>query len=108
AATLASLGPLGKFCVDIQATLDLHAKRESTLAGFDLADPIAMAVAIDPGIARFEAHNLDVIDGAGEERGRDQIDWRDELATGGKTRITTQVDRAAFLAMLHSAVTEPK
>lgn len=100
AAELRSLGPLGEFCVDIQATLDVYARRESKLAGFDLPDPIAMAVAIDPAIARFEKRDFDVVEGDSADRGRDV--W--SAGSQRSTRLTTWVDRAAFLSMLHRAV----
>lgn len=96
-------GPLGEFSVDIQATLDVYARQESNLAGFDLPDPIAMAVAIDPSIAVFEQHHLDVIIGDGEARGRDVIDWLDVTGSLRTARVTTAVDRDAFVARLHHA-----
>ncbi|CAN5218813.1 hypothetical protein BH18ACT5_BH18ACT5_11820 [soil metagenome] len=102
AAALRALEPLGEFCVDIQATVDTYARNESGLAGFDLPDPIAMAVAIEPSMAQFEEHHLDVAVG-GDDRGRDEVDW---LNTSGKeksARITTWVDRQSFLGMLYNA-----
>jgi purine nucleosidase len=51
AAALRALGPLGEFSVDIQATLDGFARAHTALPGFDLPDPIAMAIALDPGVA---------------------------------------------------------
>ncbi|MBA3360458.1 MAG: nucleoside hydrolase [Acidimicrobiia bacterium] len=101
AKELAEVGPLGRFCVDIQAKVDVYAREQSGLAGFDLPDPIAMAVAIEPDIARFEEHHLDVL--VGTDRGRDEIDWSDQSGSDQKARITTDVDRTAFLAMLHKA-----
>ena len=101
ARELAAVGPLGTFCVDIQAKVDVYAKEQSGLAGFDLPDPIAMAVAIEPDIARFEEHHLDVL--VGTDRGRDEIDWLDQIGGDQKAGITTEVDRTAFLSMLHKA-----
>lgn len=101
ARELAEVGPLGRFCVDIQAKVDVYAKEQSGLAGFDLPDPIAMAVAIEPDIARFEEHYLDV--NVSGDRGRDEIDWSDQSDSDQKVRITTEVDRGAFLAMLQKA-----
>lgn len=104
-AELRSLGPLGAICMDIQAVVDVYAREESHLAGFDLPDPIAMAVAIDPAIASFETHNLDVIIGDGEGRGKDVVDWLDATGARRDARITTHVDRAAFVARLRAAMT---
>ncbi len=104
-AELRDLGPLGAFCMDIQAVVDVYAREESHLVGFDLPDPIAMAVAIDPSIAGFETHNLDVIIGDGEGRGKDVIDWLDSTDASRDARITTHVDREAFVTKLRSALT---
>jgi purine nucleosidase len=51
AAELRALGPLGEFAVDIQRTLVEFTRTQTKLAGFDLPDPIAMAVALDPSVA---------------------------------------------------------
>ena len=103
AAALRVLGPLGSFCVDIQAIVDTYARNESGLEGFDLPDPIAMAVAIEPSMARFEEHYLDVAVGDGDDRGRDDIDWLDTNGMGRNAKITTWVDRQRFLGMLSNA-----
>jgi purine nucleosidase len=104
-AALRDVGPLGPFCMDIQAAVDVYAREESHLVGFDLPDPIAMAVAIDPSMATFEAHNLDVIIGDGEGRGKDVVDWLDATGARRDARITTHVDRTAFVARLRAALT---
>lgn len=104
-AELRTRGPLGAFCMDIQAAVDVYAREESHLVGFDLPDPIAMAVAIDPAIATFETHNLDVIIGDGEGRGKDVVDWLDATGARRDAHITTHVDRAAFVAKLSAAMT---
>jgi purine nucleosidase len=51
AAELRALGPLGEFAVDIQRTLVEFCRTHTKLGGFDLPDPIAMAVALDPSVA---------------------------------------------------------
>ena len=103
AESLRQVGPLGAFCVDIQAVVDVFARTESGLVGFDLPDPIAMAVAIDPSMAQFEVHNIDVVAGDGDDRGKDLIDWENERGQQANARITTEVDRARFVEMLHRA-----
>jgi purine nucleosidase len=107
AAALRAIGPFGEFCVDIQAVVDVYAREESHLAGFDLPDPIAIAVAIDPAIARVEGHHLDVMIGDGEGRGKDVIDWLDASHAPSTSQITTSVDRLAFLEILRLALTDP-
>jgi purine nucleosidase len=44
-------GRLGEFIVAINLDVDRYARIESGLAGFDLPDPIAMAIALDPTMA---------------------------------------------------------
>jgi purine nucleosidase len=102
AEELRATGALGAFCVDIQATLDRYAREESGLDGFDLPDPIAIAVAIDPTIANFENHRLEILTEGGD-RGRDVIDWNDSDERPERARIATRVDRDAFVAQLHNA-----
>lgn len=48
---LRALGPLGAFSVDIQRTLIEFCRTKTKLDGFDLPDPIAMAVALDRSVA---------------------------------------------------------
>jgi purine nucleosidase len=48
---LRAVGPLGAFSVDIQKTLIEFCRTKTKLDGFDLPDPIAMAVALDRRVA---------------------------------------------------------
>jgi purine nucleosidase len=48
---LRALGPLGAFSVDIQKALIEFCRTKTKLDGFDLPDPIAMAVALDRRVA---------------------------------------------------------
>ena len=48
-AELAAVGPLGRFAIDINGDVEQYCL-DSGLAGFDLPDPIAMAVALDDSI----------------------------------------------------------
>jgi purine nucleosidase len=66
---LGSLGPLGQFTQQINVCVDEYA-RQSGLAGYDLPDPIAMAIAIDPSIAtRTELQRVDVLIEGEQQRG---------------------------------------
>lgn len=99
--------PLAKFVVDIQATLTEYAIESSHLAGFDLPDPITMAVAIDPGIATCRDYRVDVTTGDGLQRG---ITVVDVLGVTGRTpqmTVATSVDRAAFVDMLKRSLSLP-
>jgi purine nucleosidase len=106
AAALRRCGPLGEFCVDIQAVLDVYAKESSGIAGFDLPDPIAMAVAIEPSIATVERRHVEVLIGDGPWRGKDVIDWHGVTGEEPNADIVTHVPRRAFVDMLHRHVTD--
>jgi purine nucleosidase len=77
ADALRALGPLGVFSVDIQRTLIQFALTETGLAGFDLPDPIAMAIALEPAIA-LDVETVHVaVERRGElTRGQTVIDHR--------------------------------
>jgi len=102
AARLRAVGPLGEFAVGIQAHLTEFVKAETHLAGFDLPDPIAMAVALDPTIAtlveklhvRVETTGditagQTVVDHIGVEHGVPNVD------------VVLEASRERFLALLH-------
>jgi inosine-uridine nucleoside N-ribohydrolase len=67
---------------------------ERAMDGFFLHDPLALAVAIHPGLIGAEAHRVSVI-ATGEERGR-------TIATPSPTGplVATSVDAERFLALL--------
>jgi purine nucleosidase len=105
AAWMRGLGPLGAFSVDIQAVLDDYARAESKIAGFDLPDPIAMAVAIDPTIATSEHLHVDIQIGDGADRGLDIVDWLGVNEREPNVHVVTDVPRDAFLSMLERLLT---
>ncbi len=106
AAALRALGPLGEFAVDIQAVLDRFARDQSRLPGFDLPDPIATAVAIDPSIATKARRHVGVIVGDGPQRGRDMIDWDGASGEEPNVDVVTRVPRQAFVGMLERLLSE--
>jgi purine nucleosidase len=66
---IGSMGPLGAFVQQINVCVDEYA-RGNGLAGYDLPDPISMAIAIDPTIAtRCEHQRIDVMLDGEHERG---------------------------------------
>ncbi len=105
AAELRACGPLGEFSVDIQAVLDVYAKEVSGIAGFDLPDPMAMAVAIDPSIATSERVHVAVLIGDDVGRGKDVIDWHQVTGLEPNVNVVTHVPRNVFVGMLHRLVT---
>lgn len=101
AAELRSLGPIGEFAIDIQGVLREFCRTSSHLDGFDLPDPIAMAIAIDPTIATKEKNlYVDVIPGDGPARGQTVVDTLDNLKRKPNCRVIYQADRERFLKLL--------
>jgi purine nucleosidase len=92
---------LARFAVDIQRSVDEFAKRVSGLAGFDLPDPVAMAVALEPGIARSVRRRVRVATGDGPDRGATTLEPA-EAGTG--VELVTEVSRESFLALLQDAL----
>jgi purine nucleosidase len=106
AATLRAIGtPLATFCVDIQATLDVFAREVSGLDGFDLPDPIAIAVALDPAVATETEHRFVAIETSGEWcRGQTVVDVKGVTGRPPNTTIVLEASRERFLTLLHDAV----
>lgn len=101
AKELRSIGtPFAEFTVDIQAVLDDYAKTVSHLDGFDLPDPIAMAVAIDPSIAETRRLHVDVVIGDDPARGKDVIDWLGVTGRPANVDVVTHVPQARFRTIL--------
>jgi purine nucleosidase len=91
---------LARFCVDIQATLTKYAVEVSGLAGFDLPDPIAMAIALDPGIATRTRPVFLAVGTRESDRGATPII---ESRTPNVS-LVEEADRERFLALLRSAL----
>ena len=98
-------GRVAAFCVDIQRELIAFSQRATGSPTFDFPDPLAMAVALDPGLIAREvlrAVEVDITSGPG--RGQTIVDWR---GAGGRTpnvRIVESIAREQFVARLHAAV----
>ena len=104
-AELRALGTeLANFAVDIQGVLTDFAHSVTKLKGFDLPDPIAMAVAIAPTIAESEAVHAAVVTGDGLARGQTIFDWLRVTGEPPNVDVVRRVPRETFLAMLHDAL----
>ena len=104
AARLRSIGtPFAKVAVDCQTVVDAYA-RNTGLAGFDLPDPIAMAVALDPSIASTSPAFVEVLTGAGPARGVQSTYWQAQADRPPNARVVREVPRPSFLADLRTAL----
>jgi purine nucleosidase len=97
--------PLAKFCVDIQSSVTLYATNQSLLAGFDLPDPIATAIALQPEVAT-ETRSLYVAIESDSElcRGQSVVDHFDILNQEPNTEVVLKASREKFWNMLCNAV----
>jgi purine nucleosidase len=96
-AVIGTLGPLGAFTQQINVCVDEYA-RSHGLAGYDLPDPIAMAIAIDPLVAsRIELQRVDVVLEGEHERGCTQISGDRSIAV---TKVVWEADESLFKSML--------
>jgi purine nucleosidase len=99
-AHLRTLGPLGEFVHAINRVVDEYA-RSTGLAGYDLPDPITMAIAIDPTIAiRVSQDAIHITTEGADERGA-------SVPTNHSSRPTMTVvweaDEMAFKHQLFAA-----
>ncbi len=98
---LARAGVLGKFAIDINGDVDQYAI-DTGLAGFDLPDPIAMAVALDDSIVGEATDEWLVVGLDGPTRGCTIPDRRFGRPDPN-IRVLWSVDEAAFKARLFAA-----
>jgi purine nucleosidase len=97
--------PLAHFCLDIQRALQQFALTTTRLAGFDLPDPIAMSVALDPAVATECAARYVAIETTSDLcRGQSVVDHVGVLGKEANVTLVLEADRERFLAMLHRAI----
>jgi purine nucleosidase len=98
---LRALGPLGDFAVDIQRALIEFTRTETQLAGFDLPDPIAMAVALDRAVATdVRRAHVEVDTSTDETRGRTVVDE----AADPNADVVFEASHERFVALLHDSL----
>ncbi|MFN8631601.1 MAG: nucleoside hydrolase [Chloroflexota bacterium] len=101
AALLRAQGPLGAFAVDIQATLSEFTAHETHLDGFDLPDPITVAIAIDPTIAtdvRRLNVRVETVDGIAT--GQTVVDHLGVEHLAPNANVVLEASRGRFLQLL--------
>jgi purine nucleosidase len=101
---LAALGPLGEFCNGIQRQLLEFCRTVTHLDGFDLPDPVTMAVAIDPAVATRVVHRPVAVETAGTQTaGMTVVDHLGVTGRPANVHVVLAADRDRFLSMLHRA-----
>ncbi|MEU6039840.1 nucleoside hydrolase [Actinomadura sp. NPDC047616] len=98
--------PMADFAHRINRTLDEWARDVTGLAGYDLPDPVAMAVALDPGLIteREQAH-VDIAVGD-QTRGQMIIDRR-KAAPAPNLTLVRRVNEAGFKKLLFDTLANP-
>lgn len=102
AALRAAGSELARLAVDIQGTVNTFATSVTHLTGFDLPDPITMAVAIEPEIASsiIERH-VSVVTDSVTCRGQTIVDHLGLNGCDANTRIVVEADRQRFIDLLY-------
>lgn len=107
AERLRRTSPLGEFCVEIQTHLRKFGMEKLGLPGFDLPDPIAMAVAIDPAVATAVNRLYVDVETKGElTRGAVVVDHLGITEEPPNTDVVLEASRDRFLELLYTAVQE--
>lgn len=102
---LRAVSPIGEFCVAINKVVAEFCATDTKLAGFDLPDPIAMAYAIDTGIATETRRlHLAVETESAITRGMVVMDVLGLTDQEPNALVVTAADRDRFLDMLRTAV----
>jgi purine nucleosidase len=108
AARLRRLGtPLAEFCVDIQKVVNEFALNVTRLEGFDLPDPMAMAVALDPAVATLVKHlHVEVETSSTLCRGQTIVDHLQVTTDEPNVNVVLEASRERFLGILYESVKE--
>ncbi|WP_159090773.1 nucleoside hydrolase [Aquimarina aquimarini] len=106
AAKIKAIGTsLANFTVDIQKKLDEYAINNSLIKGFDLPDPIAMAVALDKNVATVvkKAH-VSILTNDDDSRGQSVMDYTGATGESPNTEVVLEADRERFLEILYQSL----
>lgn len=101
-AELVAAGPLGAWASAINVDVDRFCREVSGLDGYDLPDPVTMAVALDPTLITDATEESMVIGLDEPTRGAVVLDRRAERAEPN-CRVVWEVDEARFKAALLQA-----
>ncbi len=104
-ARLRNIGtPLAHFVVDIQGAVEKFC-RSIGYDGYDLPDPITMAIALDPSVAtRTQRYYVTVETGGTLSRGQTVVDHAGFTGKTPNVEVVLEASKARFMDMLHAAV----
>jgi len=99
---------LARLAVDIQGVVNTFATSVTHLAGFDLPDPIAMAIALDPTIAtRVARFYVRVVTDSVTCRGQTIVDHLGLTGRPANVTVVIEADRARFIDLLRRSLRDP-
>jgi len=102
---LHAVSDLAAFCVDIQEGLRAFGKSYLKQEGFDLPDPIAMAVALDPSVATVVKRlRVDIETKSELTRGATVVDHLRVTGLEPNADIVLEANRERFLEILYNSV----
>lgn len=97
--------PLADFVVDIQQTVIQFTEQNLGYSGFHLADPIAMAVAIDASIAtKSRKVFVDIARNNDATRGQTIVDINNVYSKTPNVEVVFEADRERFLKLLKACL----
>ena len=100
AATGVDGGPVVRFVADaLRWYFEFHARYDGFYGAF-VHDPLVTAVALDPGLARFQAVAVDVDTAGGLADGQTVADWRKLWGRTPNADVAMEADAAEFLCRL--------
>jgi purine nucleosidase len=108
AARLRRVGTLlAEFCVDIQRVVNEFALNVTRLEGFDLPDPMAMAVALDPTVATTTKRlHVEIETRSALCRGQTIVDHLQVTTHEPNANVVLEASRERFLSILYESVKE--
>jgi purine nucleosidase len=108
AARLRRVGtPLAEFCVDIQKVVNEFALNVTRLKGFDLPDPMAVAVALDPTVTTTTKRlYVEIETNSALCRGQTIVDHLQVTTHEPNAHVVLGASRERFLSILYESVKE--
>lgn len=105
-AALRAVGtPLARFCADIQRGLEQYLLTATGAPDFDLPDPMAIAIALDPGVATATERRFVAIETASALcRGQSVVDHLQVMGREPNVEVVVSASRERFLRLLFDAV----
>lgn len=101
AAEIKAIGtPFADFTIDIQGFIREFIMKHMGVVGFDLPDPLAVAVALDPSIAETKEYFMRVVVGDGITRGQTVVDHMGVTGNPPNVNFATHIEPEVFRDML--------